>query len=157
MTDKDGLTAAQDNSNEASLFQIIANARTVITQKLAEHALQVSDLPDNPDISRRAGKSFVISSSALGTTSWDPFYHDWKSQYEQIAQHLVAAMTDSKSRTGLASIIETGKERLQSRTRTYHPEVVRQVYPSVSEVVVALRHWFKNEIPGDPGLDSITH
>lgn len=136
-------TSEKSTVAEASLLEVIAQARAVITQKLAEHALQVSSLPDNPQVSRREGKSFVISSSALGTTSWDPFYHDWKSQYEQIGFYLINAMTDTKSRTALASIVETGKERLQSTTRTYHPDVVRQVYPHVMDVVTALRHWFK--------------
>lgn len=127
-----------------TLVGLIASALSAIKGKLAIQALALEDLPDNPAILQRYGKAFTLQYSALGTTSWDPFYHDWKAQYQQVQTFLSSAMEDSKARTALASISRHSSDNYMGYKRTYHPEVIAQVQPAINEVVLGLQLWFRN-------------
>lgn len=131
--------------NEATLSEIIASALSVIKGKLAAQALALDGLPDNPGVSQRYCKAFTLQASALGTTSWDPFYHDWKAQYQQVQVFLTTAMEDSKARTALSSIDKYSSENYLGYKRTYHPDVIAQMEPCIREVVLGLQLWFQNK------------
>ena len=110
-----------------------------------EWSESLEDLPDNPNIIQRSGKSFTLSASSLGV-SWDPFYHDWKQQYESVQNYLETAMIDAHSRAALASLAKTGKVYGEQGTRTYNPEVLKHIQPIAMAVTEAVKLWHSDEV-----------
>lgn len=109
---------------------------------LAEGALK---LPDNPAIHRLPGNvnAFIVSSSQLTkgagkdgkSSNWTPFHHDWRRQYEYIAEQISQITFDSTGASRrLREILE--KHRVTSdashlRDGDYSPEVVNNARPHI--------------------------
>ena len=96
----------------------------------------IADLPDNPDIKRveRNPRCFVASSKAVfgdtknnPTLRMDPFYQDFKAQYEVIAAAVDSCGQANVLRT-MTAVAETG--RLKKTGNNYHrfnPRVVNHL------------------------------
>lgn len=126
-----------------TLEQVLTLAKSMVDSRLAEMAASLDNETDNPGILKREKKGYVISSAALGTTSWEPFYHDWLAQYKQVKEYLENALTDSKARTSLKSLCEHGNDNYKGYKRTYHPHVTEQLNPLLAETIATLNLWFQ--------------
>jgi hypothetical protein len=88
---------------------------------------KIMALPDNPQITRLgdSGKCFTISSKDLGA-SFSPFYHDYRAQYETLAE--VIDKTDPmRLPWKIAEIAATGKLKRGTETLTFNPEVLKNL------------------------------
>lgn len=102
----------------------------------------IVDLPDNPAIKRveQSPRCFTISSSAVfgdaknnPTFRMDPFFHNFKSQYEVIAQ-AVDSCDPARTLKTLQNIVET--ESLKKAGNNYyrfHPQVIRHLRELIGE------------------------
>jgi hypothetical protein len=87
---------------------------------------KIKALPDNPKITRLGdGKAFTLSSKDLGQ-SWSPFYHDYRAQYETLAE--VIDKTDPmRLPWKISGIAATGKLKRGAETLTFNPEVLKHL------------------------------
>jgi len=96
----------------------------------------ILDLPDNPAVKRVGPDSrcFTLSSKAVfgdpkgnPTMRLDPFYHDFKAQYEVIAQ-AVASCEQANVLKTVTAIAETGKlKKAGDNYYRFNPAVVNRL------------------------------
>ena len=63
----------------------IRSAQLALEEVVSELAVSIGDLPDNPNIVRRASQPSVFTSKDLGSV-WSPEYYDFRIQYEAIRE-----------------------------------------------------------------------
>ena len=104
-----------------NLVEVQNRLRRLIT----EVRLKIQALPDNPRINRLSDRSFILSSNQLGR-NWDPFYHDFKAQYQYISERI------EKMETGcvvcwLDKLIKNEHEYVNYNMIKFHPEVIAHI------------------------------
>lgn len=109
-----------------TLAERLANAKQLIKQAAEDAATLVKAGPDNPNIKRLSGRSFVMSQRHLGS-NWTPGHHDWKFQYEVIAD-----MLDKQQFSALNEVLRTGREKKSGSLR-FAPEVLDRVREIIGE------------------------
>ena len=87
-------------------------------------------LPGNPRITQLGSNPncFTIQFSDMGTKNWTPFYHNFKMQYEALAEIVEASQIGTLC-SKLEDIIRKESYRDSSKTFTYHfhPDVIKHL------------------------------
>jgi hypothetical protein len=117
-----------------TLTELLDEALKRIDDAIADVSGQLDTQPDNPKIKRASGSvsAFVISSKDIGDR-WDPFYHDWKSQYAYVRELL-----EKRRFSALRTLLQAQMYRDPSHgTRTLAPEVIENVKGLTGDLLVA--------------------
>ncbi|MBN2569832.1 MAG: hypothetical protein JXB42_10430 [Deltaproteobacteria bacterium] len=95
---------------------------------------RILSMPDNPKISRIGGGTtcFVLNSVNLGE-SWSPFYHDFRKQYQEIAE-IVDRLPIEKLAEQLEEIAKRESIKTSGGTLKLHPEVAGRLKGLLTEV-----------------------
>lgn len=135
-----------------TLAQLLADHQAQLQTRVEELSAAVKALPDNPAIKRPgAGQvnAFVVSSSDLfgaptkahkeafpddkrpPSSNWSPFFHDWKLQYDAVADLLRAQNFGT-----LATLLETGTLRARNghNAEKFAPEVILALRKVIGEL-----------------------
>lgn len=85
---------------------------------------RLSELPDNPRITRRSDKCFTINVKDIGPGAiLSPFYHDFKAQYKEISEIIEEETLEDASKK-IDTIIKTGSLMYKNKAMHFHPDVI---------------------------------
>lgn len=114
---------------ENNLASSIARAIADLTAAANEAAEKLAGGPDNPAIKRSGPRTLTIAMKDMGLKNWTPFYHDWKAQYNELAEmlraHRFAAVADAAT---------TGSIKSKGGKRDLAPEVVQRLRAIIGDV-----------------------
>lgn len=137
-----------------TLAERLQQARALIDAAVADSTSRVKAGGDNPAIVRGIGGngsrlSFTMSSSALsGGVPWTPFFHDWKAQYERVAE-----LIEARQFASVADILEKGQFRDRNRhhAERFAPEVVAHLQTALGDLRGAGQLFAQDaQGPGEP-------
>jgi hypothetical protein len=97
----------------------------------ADLKAEITSLPDNPRITRLGGGNcFAMKASDL-QGNWSAKHHDFKSQYESVAEELERVADSKDIIKRLRTIIKDEGVRVRSKETSYwvklHPDVVEHL------------------------------
>jgi hypothetical protein len=113
-------------------MKTITNLSTKIqeVQRIREEIqTAITNLPDNPDIKRISSNCFVMSSSQIfsnpknPTKRMDVFFHNFKKQYEKIAEVIDSCYSENIISI-LENIVKSGYLNHSGRHYNFHPDVI---------------------------------
>lgn len=119
--------------NEDNASMIIAQTKLIrddIIAIKAAIAIEINNLPDNPNITRISEKpscfTIQLSEIAKNNTILSPYYHDWKYQYKMLIEKinttnimdLVRTLMDATDK----GFFMNGKEKI-----LLHPQVIEKL------------------------------
>lgn len=133
----------EESNPESNLSGQLAQAFAMIQEAAQAAASMVEKGPDNPAIRRlgqggagseRGSNAFVISSAALmASNNLSVYFHDWKSQYEDVAELL-----RNRRFGAVKSILRDGKyNKTPFDKRVLAPQVVtklREILGDMNEI-----------------------
>lgn len=102
-------------------------AQRVLEEAVSELSTSIGDLPDNPNIVRRASNPsvFTASSKDLGSV-WSPEYYDFRIQYEAIREGISKHPLDVLE--WWEDVRDSGKIKTREGTAlVLHPDVIKHV------------------------------
>lgn len=111
-----------------NLTSLLAQAEALTAQAVAQCAAQLRALPGNPAANSLSDtpRAFVMSSSAMFGNSggrWDVFFHDWPSQYDEVAKLL-----ESRNFAKVRELLTGERVELARQGRTsLAPQVIENI------------------------------
>lgn len=140
------------SNTENTLAERLKEAHRMLSDAADQAKQEVLQQTDNPAINRIGDgrvKMFRISMAELGkpkpragydhpaggkaTTNFSPFFHDWQSQYEHVADLL-----DQRRFAAVAEILDDGRHCEPGEIRHFAPEVVTKLQTILGDLRDAL-------------------